>query len=318
MKTVIVLKQVYHREQPCIAIPFPKDFNLMSIVKTIPGSKFSATMSCWYVPNRHGLVDEIIAAFKDSAIIDRSAFIKKTSFRQTQTYSAPQQAGDSPDVSNERFGNDSLSRVLHEDHQKLLRLMEQKLRLKGYSANTLKTYLQQFRDFLLFYSDTSAIDLTEAEIRNYLLYLIEQKMVSKSYQNQAINAIKFFYEKIMMQERKVYYLERPLREKRLPKVLSQESLFKIFEALENIKHKLMLMLIYAAGLRRSDNKIEIPGHWTKRSILNFDQISLAGTMDSWDKMIKISDGQRIYSIDGKQLRYDDLEELKIILRDKLK
>jgi hypothetical protein len=50
-------------------------------------------------------------------------------------------------------------------------------------------------------------DLSEVEIRNYLFYLVERKKVSTSYQNQAINAIKFFYEKIMWQERKIYYLE---------------------------------------------------------------------------------------------------------------
>jgi len=59
--------------------------------------------------------------------------------------------------------------------------------------------------------------------------------------------------------------------------------------------------------------IEIPGHWTKRSILNIAQIELIGTMDSWDKVIKVSDGQRILSIDGKLLSDADLIELKTIL-----
>ena len=45
------------------------------------------------------------------------------------------------------------------------------------------------------------------------------------------------YEKVLMQERKVYYLERPMKEKRLPEILSQEEVINIFEAVDNLKHK---------------------------------------------------------------------------------
>jgi site-specific recombinase XerD len=131
-------------------------------------------------------------------------------------------------------------------------MMEQKLKLRAYSENTIRTYLQSFKEFLFFYNDTDPTDLLEAEIRNYLLFLIEKKKLSRSSQNQAINAIKFFYEKILGQERKVYYLERPMRERRLPEVLSQLEVMQIFEALGNLKHRVMLMLVYAAGLRRSE------------------------------------------------------------------
>ncbi|MBS1559939.1 MAG: tyrosine-type recombinase/integrase [Bacteroidetes bacterium] len=134
----------------------------------------------------------------------------------------------------------------------MLRLMEQKMHLKGYSPSTAKTYLDQFKRFLLFYRPHQPSELSEAEIRNYLLYLVEKKKVSRSAQNQAINAIKFFYEVVLKQERKVYYLERPMREFRLPSVLSQEEVLSLFKVTQNLKHKTMLMLIYSAGLRRGE------------------------------------------------------------------
>ena len=56
----------------------------------------------------------------------------------------------------------------------------------------------------------------------------------------------------MGQDRKVYQLERPMKERKLPEVLSQQEVVKIFDALTNVKHRVMLMLIYAAGLRRSE------------------------------------------------------------------
>ncbi len=273
-KTVIVLKQVYHREHYCIAILFPKDFDLIRIVRTISGATFSNTMSCWYVANRWGLVDEIVTAYEGVASVDRSAFRKSNTLLretmrdvksaeinmhalETRTKEGPRsEAKPMPDLQTSPATSEDDSKGRNGkgelEMRMMLRMMEQKLLLKGYSANTLKTYLQQFKEFLLFFGNVATIDLTEIDIRNYLLYLVEKKRVSKSYQNQAINAIKFFYEKIMMQERKVYYLERPMREKRLPKVLSQENLMAIFGALENIKHRVMLMLIYAAGLRRSE------------------------------------------------------------------
>jgi site-specific recombinase XerD len=112
--------------------------------------------------------------------------------------------------------------------------------------------MQGFKDFLVFYPTAHPIDLTEIEIRNYLLYVVERKKLSRSTQNQCINAIKFFYEKVLGQDRKVYHLERPMKERKLPEVLSQEEIISIFSALENIKHRVMLMLIYSAGLRRSE------------------------------------------------------------------
>ena len=247
LSKTVSLKKVFHRDKNCIALHFKIDSRLTGIIKAIPGRMFSKTMSCWYVENREGLLPEIFAAFKDVAWVDITGLKKeigaKESVKEVNT-KLPTTTIDPPQVDRKE--------ELTEAGSKILRMIEQKLHLKGYSENTVKTYLQQFKDFQKFYYDSDVTDLTESEIRNYLLYLVEKKKVSRSYQNQAINAIKFFYERIMMQDRKVYYLERPMKEKRLPKVLSQENLMSIFEALDNIKHRVMLMLIYAAGLRRSE------------------------------------------------------------------
>lgn len=235
----IYLKEIHHRDKDCIALHFAKDFELINVIRSIPGRAYSNTMTCWYVEKRIGLINEIITAFKDLALVDTSALaVQKEPIEAVAVKTNSSQFHSNHELTDEQLI--------------ILRLMEQKLRLRGYSLSTLKTYLQQFKDFQKFYSGTSVVDLNEIEIRNYLLYLTERKKVSISYQNQAINAIKFFYEKIMLQERKVYYLERPMKEKKLPRVLSQETLMEIFEASENLKHRVMLMLLYAAGLRRSE------------------------------------------------------------------
>lgn len=104
------------------------------------------------------------------------------------------------------------------------------LTLKRYSPNTLRTYVQLFEDFINYYAHRDIKELAEDEIKSYLLYLVEQRKVSSSYQNQAINAIKFYYEKVLGGVRQYYFIERPFKEKKLPEVLSEEEITFIRQA----------------------------------------------------------------------------------------
>jgi integrase/recombinase XerD len=246
----IRVEKLFHRDQNCLAFFFPFNSEMSALVKKIEGVKWSQTNKCWYVANRENLLSEIFTAFKGEAWIDITA-LKSNQGGKVNTSAEVELLVAPPEIDPKR-SQQATDVELSEENLQGLRMMEQKLHLKGYSPNTVKTYLQQFKEFLRFYSQSPAAELSEAEIRNYVIYLVEHRKVSKSLQNQAVNAIKFFYEKVLMQERKVYYLERPMREKKLPEVLSQEELMLIFEAAGNIKHRVMLMLIYAAGLRRSE------------------------------------------------------------------
>lgn len=230
----VIVKKLFHRDNHCLGIFFGWDSETNTEVRKIPGVKFSNTNKCWYVLEEQQALAKIVETLKGKVWVDYSAL----KLNEAAVAAAPQKI--------------EPKELLSQDQVQALRMIEQKLKLRGYSENTQRTYLNQFKEFLLFFKDTHPIDLTEVEIRNYLLYLIEQRKLSKSAQNQAINSIKFFYEKVLMQERKLYHLERPMKDKRLPEVLSQEEVMNVFEALDNLKHKTMLMLIYSAGLRRSE------------------------------------------------------------------
>ncbi len=130
--------------------------------------------------------------------------------------------------------------------------MEEQLKLQHYSYQTVKVYKSQFAAFLQYYPDIDPKDIEEEQIRAYLLHLIESKNISASTQNQVINSIKFYYEKILKQPRKVYHLPRPRKPKQLPKVLSQAEVKRLIMYPENIKHRCILTIIYAAGLRVSE------------------------------------------------------------------
>ena len=125
--------------------------------------------------------------------------------------------------------------------------IKQKLRYKRYSPNTISTYiscLEQFNRFI----ERENLQINEPVIYQYLMGLVA-KGYSRSSQNQHINAIKFYLEKVLRQKQKSYYIERPLKKKMLPTVLSEQEIQLIFSNIKNLKHKAILSLIYSCGLR---------------------------------------------------------------------
>jgi site-specific recombinase XerD len=127
--------------------------------------------------------------------------------------------------------------------------MLEKLEIMRYSPKTIETYKQCFEEFINYYPAKKIDDITEPEIIAYTRYLVQERGISASAQNQAINAIKFYYEKVKGGARKFYQLERPLKETKLPTVLSVEEVQAMIKSTQNLKHKTMIMLCYSAGLR---------------------------------------------------------------------
>jgi integrase/recombinase XerD len=76
----------------------------------------------------------------------------------------------------------------------------------------------QFKIFLSFIYPKTAEEIDQSIIHRYILYLVNDRKVSLSSQNQAINAIKFYLEKVMRQPRTCYYIDRPREEDKLPVV----------------------------------------------------------------------------------------------------
>ncbi|HLP04714.1 MAG TPA: site-specific tyrosine recombinase/integron integrase [Paludibacter sp.] len=127
-----------------------------------------------------------------------------------------------------------------------------KLQELRYSQNTLDTYKHMFEEFINYHNDMEIDEITDGLIVDFLRYLVNERNISGSYQNQSINAIKFYYERVKGGQRKIYHIERPRKEKYLPEVLSEEEVVQLLNATDNLKHKAVLMTIYSAGLRISE------------------------------------------------------------------
>lgn len=127
-----------------------------------------------------------------------------------------------------------------------------KLEERRYSPQTIKTYTALFTEFINYFHHQDLDELTDKEVMDFSRYLVTLRKVSASYQNQAINSIKFYFEKVKSGPRKFYNIDRPQREKILPQVCSEEEIVSIFKSTENLKHRTILMTIYSAGLRISE------------------------------------------------------------------
>jgi len=127
-----------------------------------------------------------------------------------------------------------------------------KLKELRYSPSTINTYTNFLSIFFTYHYMYQPNEITNEQVRAYMRYLVQEREVSESYQNQMINAIKFYYEKILGSSKQIYFIDRPKRSKSLPTVLSQEETIKLLKSIANIKHKTALTIIYSCGLRISE------------------------------------------------------------------
>lgn len=145
---------------------------------------------------------------------------------------------------------------------------KQWLRSKRYSESTLTTYTEALKYFLVFYREKPVADITNEDVIVYNNEHILKNNLSASYQNQTVNAIKLFFQTIRETKMMVDKIHRPKRSKVLPNVLSKEEVKLILNAHSNIKHKMMLSLIYSCGLRRGELLSLKPVHIdSKRNIV---------------------------------------------------
>ena len=126
------------------------------------------------------------------------------------------------------------------------------LKSQRYSPNTIKTYTEALGVFFQFHSNKAPEKPEIEDIIHFNTGYILRKNLSASYQNQVINAIKLFYRNRFKRFMNLDNIQRPRREKRLPNVLSKLEIKAILEAPTNLKHRALLSLIYACGLRRSE------------------------------------------------------------------
>lgn len=226
----ITLKQAIYKNIVVVRIDFPFDLILKEQVKIFEGIRWSQNLKCWYIPKNEFDLHQFFNAFKDFAYIDYSKL--KTDYA---------------------FKNESLKVNQSILNKKVLpKGYIEKLDQKRYSENTKKIYISYMTDFINFFNDVDLENITPEQINGYILELVRKQNISISQQNQRINAIKFYYEKVLGNKREEYQIDRPRKERKLPDVLDKGEIEKMIRVTKNIKHKCLIALIYSCGLRRSE------------------------------------------------------------------
>jgi len=133
--------------------------------------------------------------------------------------------------------------------KKFFEVVREELRLRNYSQKTAKAYLSCLRQFVRYFQPRHPRALNDEEIRRYLLYLLEAKKQTAGTVNQVLSAIRFLYIELYKRPFTVRDLPRPRRDRKLPDVLNSEEVLRIFGTISNLKHRTMIMLAYATGVR---------------------------------------------------------------------
>lgn len=122
------------------------------------------------------------------------------------------------------------------------------LRIRNYSPRTIECYTHCVAAFARHFGQSPAV-LGPEQIRAYQTYLVDTKGVSWSAFNQAVSALRFLYGTTLRRPGLIEDIPFPRQPKRLPVVLSRTELARFFAAIPNVKHRTVLMTMYAAGLR---------------------------------------------------------------------
>ena len=130
---------------------------------------------------------------------------------------------------------------------------EEFLLIKRYSINTIKTYKSCFKDYVYYYNTEANVkDLAPKAINKFVLHLLRKKRIAHATQNQYINAIKLYYERVLLRPRELYILERPRMPKKIPQVFTEKEVELLLQTVKNLKHQCILFTIYSGGLRLSE------------------------------------------------------------------
>src|SRR6185312_5551568 len=141
---------------------------------------------------------------------------------------------------------------LSKENAEALKQFNRHLALKAYSQSTIRTYNNEFRQFLQMIKDKPASSFSVSRLKDYFEYCYTKLHLSENTLHSRINALKFYYEQVLGREKFFWEIPRPKKHLILPKVLGEDELRRLFAAANNLKHKAILFAAYSAGLRVSE------------------------------------------------------------------
>ncbi|HET9826307.1 MAG TPA: tyrosine-type recombinase/integrase, partial [Chitinophagaceae bacterium] len=230
---------------------FDRNTELNESIKKIRGIRWSQTHGCWYLPLTKEHCREvytIATKFGSVDVTELKQYFKKDKVLATDVVHVPALSSSNQPQRRRRFRRKEIADI----NKHVLPLMEEKLKLKAYSASTIRIYLNEMAQLLLALGNIPADELRPEHLKRYLVYCFEQLRLKENSLHSRINSMKFYYEQVLAREKFFWEIPRPKKRLILPKVLGEDELARLFNAHLNLKHKAMLFTAYSAGLRVSE------------------------------------------------------------------
>jgi len=259
----VILKPLYHRGQECIGVYFERNASIQSAIQTKAFCKWSKSNKCWYVPctgDNYLLLKTALEKKAELEISELKKFLlekKKSDVQSTSSIAGIEKKDMEVKVANfQKVSNlqkpAATPYKLSKENAEALKQFNRHLALKAYSQSTIRTYNNEFRQFLQMIKDKPASSFSVSRLKDYFEYCYTKLHLSENTLHSRINALKFYYEQVLGREKFFWEIPRPKKHLILPKVLGEDELRRLFAAANNLKHKAILFAAYSAGLRVSE------------------------------------------------------------------
>ena len=232
VKRVIELRPFHWEGENYISL-HPSTSQLIGKIQEL-NLKYSQEGGFYVLPNNHRSLNMLFAHFKGHAWLDLTELHVA---RATQK------------LEREK---DRKPVLMAKHHQPEFRRFTEYLDAKGYSDNTKSIYGHMVKVFLSYFRDVGLEEISNDMVKEFLSKEVVAQNYSRAYQRQMIGSIKALYRDRLHVRMEIEQLPILKKEKKLPKVLSKEEVRGIMEVTVNLKHQIILMLLYGCGLRVSE------------------------------------------------------------------
>lgn len=225
----ITLAPFTHNAKSCIAIKFLYTFSVKEYIKRGPDVKWTKTHKCFYI-----YYDELREQkLKHYLVAGNFKIIDKKTIT----------------VENNRRGIITNNKPLNQEKIEIYGHFIKFLKGKRYSTSTVTSYGNFILDFLRFTGQKPTVQLDENDVRLYLEWTVGTLNYAVSTHRQMVSGLKHFahfYPACSINAEAIYM---PNKDKKLPIILSTEEILKLIQTTKNLKHRVIIAMLYASGLR---------------------------------------------------------------------
>ena len=220
----------------------PKQVAIHEKIKRLSMAKYSKVNDCYLLPSAPLVLETIQLQMEPLEVLVQNEL--PPSYLQKKHLPNKKQA----DITKTK---QTIFEQVPEMGRKYVSEMTDALMALNYSTATMRTYCAAFIQFLRHFEYKDPATIERPEVVKYLGSLMERGLSATSGHN-IVNGLQFYYQHVLGDKKFDIKLPRPKKEKKLPSVLTMDECLKIFQVVDNPKHKLLLLIGYGAGLRVSE------------------------------------------------------------------